>query len=744
MQTKYLSEQERRNGRHHFVLYECWNGVSIGMLGDTFINILAVRFMAGNFALGYISSALYITALIVPFVVPFLKGHNIRSLISTTWYIRGFVCLGHILLLFLKGRAAIFVLLLVYTLYAGFRAIGMVMYDAISKSITTIGNRGAFYAKANIAYNVITLVTKLVSVCVMYFSPLSPILTIVIMQMIGVIGNTFASYEISRVPCRINFEYSATTSFKETFKATFKNKSVSSRVMLRWIQLAILVTMGMNVSFMSKILSLGDSVVILFTVQAMLAYVISGYVSGVLSDKIGSKPLIIIASAFFIILSFLWFIMPPSAGPVPFFIVGFFSSFAMQLVYLLSCKLSADVIPEEGSAMFTVLVNIGMAVFSLVAGLFAGAVVNLGYLLNLDSVPFVLNNYSLCFITATLLSCYVLYLAVRMKEEGARSAVTLFSRDGLMAISTIKHLEANRDPLQHRRLIMDLSENKALIAEEEIRSKLRSPYSRDAKYIINTLTLKPSKVFVDDLIDIAVNDDSYIQMDAITALKSYTFSKSAEEALLMIMRSSKWSSARSEAACSLSYFTDSERFLGEVEENSHKAQHIDNVLGYLVALNNMDKGKNLFAHIFDYIHLKKSTQFRATVYAYMDTLISDETPRLARIFERVYLGEKIYETLWSFLEDLRSVEVIDSNIEDIVNAYKNDNRDEQIRLCMQIINNASFNELPSDIKESLIALKNGLERINEIDKNLIDDIDMVALIYFSALLVCPGTFIFPY
>ena len=158
----------------------------------------------------------------------------------------------------------------------------------------------------------------------------------------------------------------------------------------------------------------------------------------------------------------------------------------------------------------------------------------------------------------------------------------------------------------------------------------------------------------------------------------------------------------------------------------------------------MDKGKNLFAHIFDYIHLKKSTQFRATVYAYMDTLISDETPRLARIFERVYLGEKIYETLWSFLEDLRSVEVIDSNIEDIVNAYKNDNRDEQIRLCMQIINNASFNELPSDIKESLIALKNGLERINEIDKNLIDDIDMVALIYFSALLVCPGTFIFPY
>lgn len=744
MQTKYLSEQERRTGRHHFVLYECWNGVSIGLLGDTFVNILAVRFMAGNFALGYISSALYITALVVPFVVPFLKGHNIRSLISTTWYIRGFVCLGHILLLFLKGNAAIFVLLLVYTLYAVFRAVGMVMYDAISKSITTVGNRGAFYARANIAYNIITLITKLAAVCVMYFSPLPPVLTIVIMQMIGVVGNTIASYEVSKVPCRINFEYSSNTSFVETFKSTFKNKNASSRVMLRWLQLAVLVMMGMNVSFMSKILALGDSFVVLFTVQAMLAYVISGLVSGVLSDKIGSKPLIIIGSSFFIILSFLWFIMPPSAGPLPFFIVGFFSSFSMQLVYLLSCKLSADVIPEEGSAMFTVLVNIGMAVFALASGLIAGGVVNLGYLLNLNAVPFVLNNYSLCFLSATILSCFVLVLAIRMKEVGAQSAGTLFSRHGLMAISTMKHLEVSRDPLQHRRLIMDLSENNALIAEEEIRSKLKSPYSRDAKYIINTLTLKPGKAFADDLIDIAVNDDSYIQMDAITALKSYTSSKSAEEALLMIMRTSKWSSARSEAACSLSYFPDSGRFLSEVEENVHKAQHIDNVLGYLVALNNMDKDKKLFSHMFDYIQLKKSTEFRATVYAYMDTLISDETPRLARIFERVYLGEKIYETLWSFLEDLRSVEVIDSHIEKIVNAYKNNNKEEQIRLCMQIVSGASFDELPYDIQNRLRALKDGLESIMNIDINLIEETDMVALIYFSSLLVCPGTFIFPY
>lgn len=744
MQTKYLSEQERRVGRHHFVLYECWNGVSIGLLGDTFVNILAVRFMAGNLALGYISSALYITSLVIPFVVRFLKGHNIRNLIAITWYLRGFVCLGHLLLLFLKGDAAIFVLLLVYTLYAAFRAVGMVMYDAISKSITTLNNRGAFYARANIAYNGLTLGTKLVAVLVMYFSTLDPILTIVIMQMIGVVGNTIASYEVSRVPCRINFEYSAATSFKETLKMTFKDKRVSSCVMLRWIQLSIIVVMGMNVSFMSRILSLDDSFVILFTVQAMLAYVLSGLVSGVLSDKIGSKPLVIIGSAFFMILSALWFIMPPSVGPVPFFVVGFFSSFSMQLVYLLSTKLTADVIPENNSAMFTVLVNIGMAIFALAAGFFAGGIVNLGYSLNLNNVPYVLNNYSLCFLSATVLSSIVLIIAIRMEEEGATSVGTLFSKHGLMAISTIKHLEASRDPLRHRRLIMDLSENNALIAEEEIKSKLKSPYSRDARDIINTLTLKPSAVFTNDIIDIAINDDSYIQMDAITALKSYTSSKSAEEALLMIMRQSKWSSARSEAACSLSYFPDSSRFLSEVEENIHKVQHIDNVLSYLVALNNMDKEKKLFTHIFDVVVLKKSKVFRATVYSYMDILISDETPRLGRIYERGYLGEKIYETLSSFLEDLRSVEIIDSLVDDIVEAYKSGDVNEEIRLCMEIVNRATFSTLPEDIKTRLFSLKTGLESVKNIDKESLEETDMVALLYFSCLLVCPGTFIFPY
>ena len=744
MQTKYLSEQERKKGRHHFKLYEFWNGVSMGLLGDTFINILAVYFSASNLSLGYISSALYITALAVPLVLPLLKGKNICTIMTISWYMRGFICIGHVALLFLTGKAAVVALLLVYTLYATFRSISMVMYDALAKSITTLHNRGAFYAHANMFYNGLMLITKMVAVFVLQYTPLTALYTIIILQMIGVLANCVGSYQLSRVPCRITFDYSKSLPMKVVIKNTFNNSYTAKRIWLRFIQVTIMTMMGMNVPFMSKELMLSDSLVVLFTGEAMAAYVLSGVVSASLSDRMGAKPLAISASIIFIVSSVCWSFFPLAFGAIPFFIVGFFTSFSMQLVYLLSTKLTADVIPENGSGAFTVLVTVGMAIFSLVGGLVAGVLVNIGDAINLSTLPYAMNNYSLCFLSCSFLSLVVLLLAISMKEKGAKSTRMLFSRHGLHAVSTLSHLETNHDPLRHRRLIMDLSENNARIAEDEIRAKLMSPYSRDAAEIIRTLKLKPSKVFLNDIMNIAINDDSYVQIDAIATLGSYKDSPKAASTLLEIMHTSMWSSARAEAAQSLSRFDNSGVYLEEVRINAQKALHIDNVLDYLVALNNMDKDKKLYEDIFSFIPMKKTKYFRSTVYAFFDTLISDETPRLARIYEHIRQGVNPSEALYNFLEDLRSVDVIDSSINDIVNAYNGDDKKKQIAISSLIINSASFDTFPKSIQPSLIALKRGLLRINEYSIDEVDETDLIALVYFASLLVSPGTFIFPY
>ena len=744
MQTPYLSERERKVGQHHFILYECWNGVSMGLLGDTFINILAVYFFASNFALGYISSALYITALAVPLVLPLLKGKNMCKIMYVSWYLRGFVCVGHVALLFLEGQAAVIVLLIVYTLYATFRSISMVMYDAMSKSITTLHNRGAFYAHANMCYNGLMLVTKLFAVFALEYTPLDALKTITTLQLVGVLANSYGSYQLSKVPCRINFDYSKSLPMKTIIKNTFRNSYTAKRIWLRFIQVTIIVMMGMNVPFMSKELCLSNALVVLFTGLAMAAYVVSGMVSAALSDKMGSKPLLISASILFIFASLCWAFFPLSFGFIPFFIVGFLTSFSMQLVYLLSTKLTADVIPEKGAGSFTVLVTVGMAIFSLIGALFAGILTNIGETIHFSELPYAMNNYSLCFLTCTVLSIVVLFLAISMKEKGARSTRMLFSRHGLHAVSTISHLESAHDPLTHRRLIMELSENSALIAEDEVRAKLKSPYSRDASDIIRTLKLKPNRVFLNDLCTIATNDDSYVQVDAISALGSYTEYDEAARALLNVLHSSKWNSAKSEAAQALSKFKNSGDYLDEVMENARKALHIDNVLDYLVALRNMDDEKLIYSEIFRVINDNRSMYFRSTVYAFVDTLISDETPRLARIYEHIRQGIHPSEAFNTFLEDLRGVDVINSSIESIVNAYKSEDMRLEIDISLKIVENANFDNVPKSVKKSLLSLQNGLLKIRAIPPQKIDQTDVVALTYFASLLVSLGTFIFPY
>lgn len=742
MQTKYLSEKEREKGQHHFALYEVWNGVSIGLLGDTLVYILAVYFSANAFELGYISSALYITALIVPFIAPLLVGKNINRIMTVSWYLRGFLCIGHLLLLFTTGKLAVIVLLIVYSLYAALRAVGMTMYDAISKSITTIRNRGAFYAKANICYNFSTLITKLFAVFVMQFSPLSSLYTIIILQMIGIVGNTIASYEVSKVPCRITFDYSKDNSFKEGLKIVIRDKAIATRVFIRFLQVTVIVMMGMNVPFMSTALHLSDSGVVLFTVEAMLAYVIAGVVVQALSDKMGSKPLIISSSILFIFASLCWAFFPVTLGALPFFIVGFFTSFSMQLVYLLSTKMTADVIPEKGAGSFTVIVNVGMAVFSLAGALLSGLFVNLGESSSIGNIPYVINDYSICFFSCTILSLGVLILSICMKEKGAQKTKTLFSREGLQAVSTISRLESRVDPLQRRRLIMNLSENTAIIAKDEIRAKLHSPYSRDARDIIKTLTLKRDDYFVDDLVELAKNDDSYVQTDAILALSTYKDSALSYNALVYVMQNSLWSSARSIASRSLSYFDGSSEYLPLVEEAFSKSIHIDVVVDYLVALYNMDKDKKICASIFDYTTKGKSVYFRSTLYAFFDTLISDETPRLARLYEYINLGTPTSDVISNFLEDLKDVYIIEANFDSIVEAFRLNDKEKERSIILDIVKRADLKGANENAKVALSSLKVGLLKTEEMPLKNFDNTDMVALLYFASLLLSPDSFLF--
>ena len=90
------------------------------------------------------------------------------------------------------------------------------------------------------------------------------------------------------------------------------------------------------------------------------------------------------------------------------------------------------------------------------------------------------------------------------------------------------------------------------------------------------------------------------------------------------------------------------------------------------------------------------------------------------------------------------MDVINSSIESIVNAYKSEDMRLEIDISLKIVENANFDNVPKSVKKSLLSLQNGLLKIREIPPQKIDQTDVVALTYFASLLVSLGTFIFPY
>ena len=77
MSTKYLNESERFQGQNRANRAEMFNGFGANYLGDTIVFILATYFGASNIILGFVSSGIYITGIVLPIIPRLLKGRDL-------------------------------------------------------------------------------------------------------------------------------------------------------------------------------------------------------------------------------------------------------------------------------------------------------------------------------------------------------------------------------------------------------------------------------------------------------------------------------------------------------------------------------------------------------------------------------------------------------------------------------------------------------------------------------------------
>lgn len=729
--TRYLSEAEKREGQKHLYLQEMYNGIGYSWLGDTIVYLMAIYFSASNIALGYISAAAYITGVVLPFVPRIFHGKNHIKVQSTVWACRGFVCLLYLGLYFLSGKPAVVLLLVVYTLFNLFRMIGVALHDSTVRTVSSSSNRGRVVAGMNTAYQGASVVVRIITAVVLSIERFAGLAGLLALQVAGVVANFLSARQMAKIPSRTTIMHKKGRTVGVLFKEAMADPSMRRRLILRWLSLSVSVVFALTTPFLRVEVGLSNSMVVTYSVILSLAVMVASYISKHFSDRLGSRPLVIFSTLFSLFFFLIWSLISAQTKVAWIFVLGFFTNFFVSLISILTFRLVTQVMPDDETVAFNSMVNFVIAILAFVIGIFSGFLADLApfarTLLVIEGRAMG-NGYTFVFLFAIILTALEVIFSIRLQEGGAytsqAAAQVLFSRHGLRAVSMIEKLQRTTDPAKRRFLMLSLGENFNNLATSELRQILASPFSPDKREAVRTLADRPRKALLDDLIRVAQDDDSYVQLDAIAALGAYRKEERAKQVLLNLMQNGRWASVRSMASKSLARVSEGTEYLNLVNELSHSALHIDETIDFLVAKRIMDKSGSYLREFFISIEQGRSPTFRQTRYAVIDSMIKFDSPRLAQIYERMNLGNKDY--LSSFLSESRDLSLIDLNYSKILSWFAKEDWEKVRELCVTILETSdlSFDELFDN-------LKCGLLKAKEMNIALFDIQDMLAMLYFS-------------
>lgn len=729
--TQYLQESEKQAGRKYMVIEESLNGIAFPLLGDTIVYLLAVQFHAGNMALGYISSAAYIAGIILPLVPILFQGKNQVKCQEFSWYARSILCIPYLFVLFLPEKWARLVLLVVFSLFCMFRMVGVAFNDFTLKSLSSASNRGRVVSEMNVAYQTSSVTFRLLLGFVMSLRFFSSLIGMVCLQMVGVVTNMFSAHFVGKIPCRSTVSYQKGHGIFHQLHKVFGDASLKRRLILRWISSMAIVVFNMSVPFLRVEVSLSSSLIMFYSVALGVAVVCAGLTTKNIADRLGSKPLVIISAIFSLACLFVWALLPVDTNVILFYLLGFLTNYFLSTINILIVRLVAQVMPDEDSISFNVMVNFVIALFALLAGLLSGVFADCPEVathLFAVSGRFVGNPYTLVFLFDFALLLVILFIATRLRELGSYSmkdaAGVVFSLHGIQAVSMIERLGHTYDPTKRRALLLSLGSNLNNLATSELREILANPFSPDKQDAIRSLGEKPRIALLNDLIRVAEDDDSYVQLEAIGALGAYRGEEKAEKALVNLL-SGKWSSVRSMASRSLAYLTDGDpKYLPEVDALSLTARHIDEEIDYLIAKRSLDKEGLFYRNFFLSVEQGRSATFRQTRYAVLASFLKFGSPRLAHLYELMNNGD-VQDFLSDFLTDARDLAQIDQHYDEVFAMFDRSDWEAVRDFCLGLLDDCAVSYNPR-----FLHLKEGILRAREMDIALFDVQDALAELYF--------------
>ena len=731
MLTKFLSEEERLRGKKRVYIFQALNGLGFNFMGETPVYLMAIHFGATNIELGYISSVIFLTGFILVGLPRLLAGKNMVKVQSTAWLIRGFIVLSYLALLFLEGKSAVLLILVVYTLFCSARIIGVAVWNPLMKMVTTNQNRGIVLAQGNIINQSASVVSKLISFILTSFQFFSGIIGILLLQIFGVFFNSAAAFQLKQIPCRETVEYRKGRNLSVILRESLKRSDRRYPLILKWVTVAVIVLNGLTIAFIRKEAGFSSNLVFLYSMVMSLAIILSGLFARTFADRMGSRPLLIGMNLLLSLSFVVWMLLPVSVTmslPIYlYFILGFFTNLFLWSGNVLVSRVLVNTMPESESFSYNSMTNFVTAFFSLISGIIAGLLIDLGQ----GSEVFLFNSYSYLFSFGMILSLLLVILSLRLIDKGSLSTretvAILFSFEGMRAYMDIGKMNATEDPVKKRTVLLSISQNEAPVATEEIRHIIASPLSSGKGEVIKSLFSHPRPVLLPELLKEAGDSGSYHQINAVFALGAYPGEET--EQLLLQLLDSHDTSIQSNAAKSLSRIGHNDS-LDKIRLFANTADHAWDKINYFIALKNMDSGGLVFRKIFTDSAKFKDGMFRQTYYSLAGKLL-DLKPLLSDIYNSRNM--KSGDGLKNFLEQTRDLDFFYKKHKELKDWFKTGSWDDIWKFCLKSLKSnelTSLSEPMKNLRAAVIAELEGRSAFTGKDSKLVYD-DALAAVYFT-------------
>lgn len=658
----FLSRREKRKGCRNYLTYTFVNGLSYSFLAETIIYLLAMHYGAGNMQLGYISSAVYLTGLVVFFVPIVFKNVRIIRLFFIAWLLRGLISLAYGFSPLLEEADAVWLIIGVYTIYCLLRNTAYPMNHVIQGYITKPSDRGRYSSRVIMVLYASMTLSRLMSFSTLTLFGSRELEGIFCLLALGIVLNTGASLAITKIPVRQRIQGK---SFKEafsSFRSYLKDPQHRVLILLYCSGMSLFVLFGFTVPFLRRILGVPSNLIFIFTTLNFAGVIVTSRSIRPYLDRFGSKPLLVLCNLLILALALVWVLSPTSLPMVVFFGLGVFSMAFLGLNRLLLDRLIVNSIPGDDRIGFTGALAVVFSFYSLLIGM-AG-----GYLADL-SVRFERNfthEYGLTFVLMALAALANVVLSVLLKEEGSLTAsqfLDLFiHRDKLKTIQRLEKLKNSSNATQTEMVLIELEADPTHLATKEIHTRMKQPGLRDKEMIIRSLFSNPRPELEEDLIAEALDPCSWWRQSAIFALGAYGGSRRTKNALRRIFRETGYPYIKSVAAKSMARVGDFSCLEQINELLNRPTLDVRSYVNLIIAASMMEHDGAYWEKIFRLIKEFPSHRFQQTLLIIGAKRAGFE-PSLEDFFFELNLGEQA--GFQSLFEDLVDFGITDEEYDEL-------------------------------------------------------------------------------